>query len=165
MALRGRRINNFLELWCLLASGGLDFLVSSTLLPSKPFIITRSNMRHPAWNGIKTETWSYTAPLSNLSTYDSIRWVQRRNQVCPLGLADFFIGLHTFSPPRPSPPGIFSPRLPWFALPPEHSPPGTFSPFKFLSLTPPWAFSPSKIWSLSPPGSFFPFEILALSPP
>ena len=30
MALRGRRINNFLELWCLLASGGLDIWVSST---------------------------------------------------------------------------------------------------------------------------------------
>ena len=30
MALRGRRINNCAELWCLLASGGLDILVSPT---------------------------------------------------------------------------------------------------------------------------------------
>ena len=30
MALRVRRINNFLELWCLVASGGLDIWVSST---------------------------------------------------------------------------------------------------------------------------------------
>ena len=30
MALRGRRINNFVELWCLVASGGLDICVSST---------------------------------------------------------------------------------------------------------------------------------------
>jgi hypothetical protein len=30
MALRGQRINNFLELWCLVALGGLDFCVSST---------------------------------------------------------------------------------------------------------------------------------------
>jgi hypothetical protein len=30
MALRGRRINIFLELWCLVASGGLHFCVSST---------------------------------------------------------------------------------------------------------------------------------------
>ena len=30
MALRGRRINNFLELWCLVALGGLDIWVSST---------------------------------------------------------------------------------------------------------------------------------------
>ena len=30
MALRVRRINSFLELWCLVASGGLDIWVSST---------------------------------------------------------------------------------------------------------------------------------------
>ena len=30
MALRGRRINNFLGLWCLVASGGLHICVSST---------------------------------------------------------------------------------------------------------------------------------------
>ena len=30
MDLRGRRINNFLELWCLVASGGLGFWVLST---------------------------------------------------------------------------------------------------------------------------------------
>ena len=30
MALRGRRINDFLELWCLVASRGLHFCVSST---------------------------------------------------------------------------------------------------------------------------------------
>ena len=30
MALRGRRFNNFIELWCLVDSGGLDFCVSST---------------------------------------------------------------------------------------------------------------------------------------
>ena len=30
MALRGRRINNFVELWCLVASGGVDIWVSST---------------------------------------------------------------------------------------------------------------------------------------
>ena len=30
MALRGRRINNFLESWCLVASGGLGIRVSST---------------------------------------------------------------------------------------------------------------------------------------
>ena len=30
MALRGRRINNFLESWCLVASGGLGIWVSST---------------------------------------------------------------------------------------------------------------------------------------
>ena len=30
MALRGRRINNFVELWCLLALGGLDISVSTT---------------------------------------------------------------------------------------------------------------------------------------
>ena len=30
MALRGSRIENFDELWCLGASGGLDFCVSST---------------------------------------------------------------------------------------------------------------------------------------
>ena len=30
MALRGSRIENFNELWCLGASGGLDFCVSST---------------------------------------------------------------------------------------------------------------------------------------
>ena len=30
MALRGRRINNFLELWCLVGSRGLDIWVSST---------------------------------------------------------------------------------------------------------------------------------------
>ena len=30
MALRGRRINNFLKLWCLVALGGLDIWVSST---------------------------------------------------------------------------------------------------------------------------------------
>ena len=29
-ALRGRRINNFIDLWCLVASGGLDICVSST---------------------------------------------------------------------------------------------------------------------------------------
>ena len=29
-ALRGRRINNFIELWCLVASGGLEICVSST---------------------------------------------------------------------------------------------------------------------------------------
>jgi hypothetical protein len=30
MALRGRRIKNFLELWCLVASGGLHICVLST---------------------------------------------------------------------------------------------------------------------------------------
>ena len=30
MVLRGRRVNNFLELWFLVASGGLHFCVSST---------------------------------------------------------------------------------------------------------------------------------------
>ena len=30
MTLRGKRINTFLELWCLVASGGLDFCVLST---------------------------------------------------------------------------------------------------------------------------------------
>jgi len=30
MALRGRKTNNFIELWCLVASGGLHFCVSST---------------------------------------------------------------------------------------------------------------------------------------
>ena len=30
LALRGRRINNFIELWCLVASGGLEICVSST---------------------------------------------------------------------------------------------------------------------------------------
>ena len=30
MVLRGGRIENFDELWCLVASGGLDFCVSST---------------------------------------------------------------------------------------------------------------------------------------
>ena len=30
LALRGSRINNFIELWCLLASGGLEICVSST---------------------------------------------------------------------------------------------------------------------------------------
>ena len=30
MALRGRRSNNFVELWCLVASGGVDIWVSST---------------------------------------------------------------------------------------------------------------------------------------
>ena len=30
MALKGKRINNFIELGCLVASGGLDFCVSST---------------------------------------------------------------------------------------------------------------------------------------
>ena len=30
MALRGRRTNNFIEIWCLVASGGLHFCVSST---------------------------------------------------------------------------------------------------------------------------------------
>ena len=30
MALRGRRINNFLKLWCLVALGGLDIWVSSS---------------------------------------------------------------------------------------------------------------------------------------
>ena len=30
MALRGSRIENFNELWCLVASGGYDFCVSST---------------------------------------------------------------------------------------------------------------------------------------
>ena len=29
-ALRGRRINNFIDLWCLVASGGIKFCVSST---------------------------------------------------------------------------------------------------------------------------------------
>ena len=29
-ALRGRRINNFIDLWCLVASGGLYICVSST---------------------------------------------------------------------------------------------------------------------------------------
>ena len=29
-ALRGRMINNVIELWCLVASGGLDIWVSST---------------------------------------------------------------------------------------------------------------------------------------
>ena len=29
-ALRGRRINNLKELWCLVASGGLEICVSST---------------------------------------------------------------------------------------------------------------------------------------
>ena len=29
-ALRGRRIHNFIELWCLVGSGGVDFCVSST---------------------------------------------------------------------------------------------------------------------------------------
>ena len=29
MALRGRRVDNFLELWCLVASGGLEICVSS----------------------------------------------------------------------------------------------------------------------------------------
>ena len=29
-ALRGRRIHNFIELWCLVGSGGLDICVSST---------------------------------------------------------------------------------------------------------------------------------------
>ena len=30
MALKGRRINDFVELWCLVALGGVDILVSST---------------------------------------------------------------------------------------------------------------------------------------
>ena len=30
MTLRGRRINNFVELWCLVASRGVEILVSST---------------------------------------------------------------------------------------------------------------------------------------
>ena len=30
MALRGNRIENYDNLWCLVASGGLDFCVSST---------------------------------------------------------------------------------------------------------------------------------------
>jgi hypothetical protein len=30
MALRGRRINNFIKLWCLVASRGLEICVSST---------------------------------------------------------------------------------------------------------------------------------------
>ena len=30
MALKGRRINNFVESWCLVGSGGMDILVSST---------------------------------------------------------------------------------------------------------------------------------------
>ena len=30
MALRGSRIENFDEIWCLVASGGFDFCVSST---------------------------------------------------------------------------------------------------------------------------------------
>jgi hypothetical protein len=30
MALKGRRINNFVELWWLVASGGVEILVSST---------------------------------------------------------------------------------------------------------------------------------------
>jgi hypothetical protein len=30
LALRGRRINSFIELWCLVASGGLEICVSST---------------------------------------------------------------------------------------------------------------------------------------
>ena len=30
LALRGRRINNFIELWCLVVSGGLEICVSST---------------------------------------------------------------------------------------------------------------------------------------
>ena len=30
LALRGRRINNCIELWCLVASGGLEICVSST---------------------------------------------------------------------------------------------------------------------------------------
>ena len=30
MALRGRKINNFIELWCLVASGGWGICVSST---------------------------------------------------------------------------------------------------------------------------------------
>ena len=30
MALRSRRVDNFLELWCLVALGGLDIGVSST---------------------------------------------------------------------------------------------------------------------------------------
>ena len=29
-ALRGRRINNFIEFWCLVGSGGLEICVSST---------------------------------------------------------------------------------------------------------------------------------------
>ena len=32
MALRGGRIENFDELWCLVASGGLEFYVSSTCI-------------------------------------------------------------------------------------------------------------------------------------
>ena len=35
MTLRGSRIENFDELWCLGASGGLDFFVSSTSLKKK----------------------------------------------------------------------------------------------------------------------------------
>ena len=35
MALRGGRIENFDELWCLGASGGLDFFVSSTSFKKK----------------------------------------------------------------------------------------------------------------------------------
>ena len=30
LALRGRKFNNFIELWCLMASGDLDICVSST---------------------------------------------------------------------------------------------------------------------------------------
>ena len=33
MALRGRKINNFLELWCLVSSGGLGIWVSSASFP------------------------------------------------------------------------------------------------------------------------------------
>ena len=44
MALRGSRIKNFDELWCLGASGGFEFCVSSTSFQNNNIGF---NVRHP----------------------------------------------------------------------------------------------------------------------
>ena len=59
MALRGRRINNFVELWCLVASGDME--IWGTIIQqnywsfyhSEPFSLDQFNMIHPVFWSLK----------------------------------------------------------------------------------------------------------------
>jgi hypothetical protein len=58
-ALRGRRINDLLKLWCLVASRGWDFCVSSTSFQKKKYRLVST----ASYRKISVKNWIFDDPF------------------------------------------------------------------------------------------------------
>jgi hypothetical protein len=77
LALRGRRINSFIELWCLVASGGLEICVSSTSFQKNDIgslISSKKSHRQPHFIKKSTDPDDLIIPSTQMTNTSPFLW-------------------------------------------------------------------------------------------